>query len=89
MKRFRVTLGFLAGVVFTLAVVFGFFSTQDVSAASGCIRTDLDAWGSSGDVPGSKITVGYYFPKCLLSQGYKAVKVWKVNDSNLRVTYEK
>jgi hypothetical protein len=89
MKKYRVALGFLAGVVFTLVTVFGFFSAQDVGAASGCIRTDLDAYGSNGDVPKSKFTVGYQFPKCLLDKGYKPVKVWKTDNRNLRVEYEK
>jgi hypothetical protein len=90
MKKFRGMMYFLAGVVFTLAVMFSFFSTQDAGAASACIRTGLTAIGAVGDVPDSnRIKIGYSFSKCLLSAGYKAEKVWKENDDHLRVVYRK
>jgi hypothetical protein len=90
MKKFRGMMYFLAGVVFTVVTVFGFFSAQDVGAASGCIRTGLIAWGSVGDVPDSKtIKIRYKTPDCLSSAGYKVLKVLEYNDNHVRVVYEK
>jgi hypothetical protein len=89
-EKFRGMMYFLAGVVFTLVTVFGFFSAQDVGAASGCIRTGLIAWGSVGDVPDSKtIKIRYKTPDCLSSAGYKVLKVLEYNDNHVRVVYEK
>jgi hypothetical protein len=88
-QRIRVMLGFLAGVVVTVAVTFGFFYSQDARADQySCIRTDLNAQGMSGNVPDPQFTITYDLPPCLKSKGYTVEKVW-MRSGQVAVQYKK
>jgi len=88
-NRFRVTLGFLAGVVFTVAVMFGFLGGQDAQADQyTCIRTDLNAKQMTGNIPAPQFTIIYQVPSCIAENGYHAAKVYMYG-SDVAVTYTK
>jgi hypothetical protein len=88
MKKFRGMMYFLAGVVFTVAVMFSFFSTQDAGASGNCIRTALMADSAVGDVPDIVIKLGYQIPSCLKAAGYTVHEVKKYN-GGVKVIYKR
>jgi hypothetical protein len=89
-NKFSVTLGFLAGVAVTLAVMLSFYSTQDARAWSPgvCLQYDLEVVGNTGIDPDPKYVVYYQIPACFANDGYAVEKVY-LQSGNVAVEYVK
>lgn len=92
MTRKKLTYGilcFLAGLLTASVLMFYAFTTPNALAGSQtCIRTDLNAYGYTGNIPDSTFDLGYEIPDCITSAGYHVEKVWMWNGL-VRVRYKR
>lgn len=80
---------FLAGMLTASVLAVGLFYTQPAQANNySCIRTDLKAYGMTGNIPDSEFTLTYKIPFCLESLGYQVQRVY-IRDGQVAVHYKR